>query len=359
MAGAREWIEWLLGRVWFRAAFAALLVAMHVLDTRAMANERFHEPFDKAPKAEPVFHDMLRDTHVDNAKRLAVSRWDGEHYIALALRGYHACPVGPMTEADIRSWDGRCTLTFVPGYSMIGRALVRVHQMPMDYALFFISLLATFLTFLFWTGRTMTARFGYATTWIALIALNAHPSSCYLVYVGTEGCALFFTFAAYLSFAKKRFALGAILAGARARYASAASRRRSRFQSRCSSRRGEPGRAARSHGSVARCAFRSRHGESSRRWASSGRASTTRSSTSARMRLFTTTTRACTRFSIPSPRGSCTRSTAPCTTACGSSGSCSGSCSRIASRSRACRPRSDSSFTRSSCSCSASPSTDR
>ncbi len=213
MSGARERIEWLLGRLWFRGAFAALLVAMHVLDTRGMAASRFQQPFDRTPESEPVFRDPLREKHVENGKRLAVARWDAEHYIAIALRGYVACPIGPMTDADIRAYDGRCTLTFLPGYSMLGRTLVRLHAMPMDYALFYLSLLATFLTFLLWTGPTMVVRFGYATAWISLIALNAHPASCYLVYVGTEACALFFTFMTYLAFAKRRFVLAAILAG--------------------------------------------------------------------------------------------------------------------------------------------------
>jgi hypothetical protein len=210
----REKIDWLLGQIWFRALFAALLVALHITDARAMAFERFGEPFNKTPTEEPYFRDAWVDKHAKNAKRLAVSRWDAEHYIALALRGYDACPSGPLNDAQIRKLDGTCTLTFYPGYPMIGRWVANHFHEPVDLALWYIALVASFFTFFLWTSRVMTDRMGVTGAWLSLIALNVYGASCYLVFIGTEACAVAFTFISFVAFLKKWRLPAAFFAGA-------------------------------------------------------------------------------------------------------------------------------------------------
>jgi hypothetical protein len=208
-------IEWLLGQIWFRAIFAALLVTLHVTDARFMAADRFDAPFNKAPGEEPFFKDAWVDKHAKNAKRLAVSRWDAEHYIGLALRGYDACPNGPMTDAEIKRRDaGGCTLTFYPGYPMIGRWVARHLHEPIDYALWYITLVASFFTFFLWTSRLMTARMGITAAWFSLIAFNVYGASCYMVFIGTEACAVAFTFLSFVAYLKKWRIPAAFFAGA-------------------------------------------------------------------------------------------------------------------------------------------------
>jgi len=208
-------LQRLLSRTWFRLLVAAFLVAWQVHSVKSFASEHFdNEPFDSAPDHPPAFQDPLHQPKAPFAKRLIVSRWDGEHYISIALRGYTQCPTPPMTPDVIRRSDPHCTLGFFPGYSMIGRMVVWLTKAPMDYALWYVSLLASFLAFFFWTSPTITKRLGLAPTWIALAALNAFPEACYFVFIMTEPCSFFFTFGSYVAFARRRFLLSALLAGA-------------------------------------------------------------------------------------------------------------------------------------------------
>src|SRR4051812_3033870 len=100
----------LLSRVWFRLGVAALFLIIHVRTVADFAKEHFEQPFNAAPDSPPTFRDAAHDGHATNAKRLVVSRWDAEHYIAIGLRGYTQCPTGPLTRDDIRQIDPHCNL---------------------------------------------------------------------------------------------------------------------------------------------------------------------------------------------------------------------------------------------------------
>ena len=205
----------LLSRTWVRLVVAALLVGWQVHSITAYAYDNFDkEPFDAAPDHPPEFRDPAHQPKAPNAKRLIVSRWDGEHYISIALRGYAYCPEPPMTPDVIRRNDPHCTLAFFPGYSVIGRIVAAITKLPMDYALWYAALLATFLSFFLWTSPIITERLGLAPTWISLAALNCYPSACYLFFVMAEPCTFFFTFASYWAFARRNFLVSALFAGA-------------------------------------------------------------------------------------------------------------------------------------------------
>lgn len=79
-------------------------MATHLATTVTFARERFGgASFNTAPHSPPVFQDIAHQQSPDNAKRLVVSRWDAEHYIGLALRGYSQCPCRKPLPDEMRS----------------------------------------------------------------------------------------------------------------------------------------------------------------------------------------------------------------------------------------------------------------
>ena len=205
----------LMTSVPFRLLVAGLIVGYHVYATISFARARFGLPFDNAPTAPPVFTDPLHDTNPVSDRRLVVSRWDSGQYIDLALRGYTACAKHPGRLTDAELADQRtCRLSFYPGYSMLGRAVRAITRWPIDYSLWAVSLLASFLLLFLWTDAAITKVMGVGATYASLLAFGLFGTSCYLVFIMSEPCTLLFTMASLVAFARGKHTLSALAAGA-------------------------------------------------------------------------------------------------------------------------------------------------
>lgn len=207
-------VERVLSSAPFRLAFAALIVAYHVVTVARFARERFDAPFNNAPDAPPVLTDPAHDIEAQNERRLIVSRWDSGHYISLAIRGYSACPDRKLTREELKSLNPQCNLSFFPGYPIIGRAVHAVTKAPYDYALFSVSLVAAFTTMFLFTDRSITKKLGVGVAYLALVLFNAWPASCYLVFIMTEPSTVAFALAGFVALLRRHFLVGAILTGA-------------------------------------------------------------------------------------------------------------------------------------------------
>src|SRR5579859_7907513 len=85
-------VERVLTSVPFRLLLAVALVGWHVATTISFARARFGVPFDAAPHGAPFRPAAGPDVAAASGDRLVFTRWDGLHYLALALRGYEQCP---------------------------------------------------------------------------------------------------------------------------------------------------------------------------------------------------------------------------------------------------------------------------
>jgi hypothetical protein len=198
-----------------RLLLPAIFLAAHLLVLGTLARERFSLPFNSAPGAAPAFHAPATDPVPTNWRRLIVSRWDAQHYITLALRGYEYC----ADRANISAKhppdaDVVCQLNFFPGYSLLGRAVAKIARVPVDYALLGISLAASWVAMFLWTSREMVAALGFATTYLSLLLLNVFTTGYALVTVQTEPCAIALTVAAFVLLERRQLLLGALCAGA-------------------------------------------------------------------------------------------------------------------------------------------------
>ena len=86
-----------------------------------------------------------------------VARWDAQHYEALALRGYATCKdKWQLAVGEYPDDDKTCELAFYPTYGVGRRAFVmKVTHLPVDYALYYLSLAASFVFLVMWTSRPM------------------------------------------------------------------------------------------------------------------------------------------------------------------------------------------------------------
>ena len=107
-----------------------------------------------------------------------------------------------------------CNLAFYPTYGLLGRWVGAATGMPIDFALWAISLASSFLFLYLWTGKALTARLGVGETYLALLLLNAYTTGYCLVTVQTEPLTLALAIGAFVAFSNRRFALAALLAGA-------------------------------------------------------------------------------------------------------------------------------------------------
>ena len=88
--------------------------------------------------------------------RLIVSRWDAQHYEALGLRGYTTCrDKSQLGSGEFPDDDQSCELNFYQTYGFIGAVVMRLTHWPIDYSLYYVSLAASFVFILLWTGREM------------------------------------------------------------------------------------------------------------------------------------------------------------------------------------------------------------
>jgi hypothetical protein len=189
-------------------------LALHLFAVAKMAHDRFGLPFNAAPGAAPAFANPARDTSPARWNRLAVARWDAEHYVGLALRGYSPCPRGDLRRADLSQVAKTCDIRFYPGYALLGYLASLGGRLPVDYALLGVSLVASLVFLFLWTGPALVTTLGPRTTYLALLAFNAYPTGFALVTVQTEPVALALTLGAFVALFHRRLILGAVLAGA-------------------------------------------------------------------------------------------------------------------------------------------------
>jgi hypothetical protein len=206
-------VERVLRSVPFRLAFAVTLVALHVWTAISFAYDRFDgAPFNAAPNSPPVFHDVAHEAYPSNARRLIVSRWDAEHYVGLALRGYSQCPhYRALSPDEMRGTV--CDASFYPGYPAMGWALHRVTGIPVDYALWEIALVFTVIAFFLWTDRVIIDTIGLGATYVSLLAVNFFPTACFLIFIETDSLALAGILAGFIALARRRYVLAALAIG--------------------------------------------------------------------------------------------------------------------------------------------------
>jgi hypothetical protein len=207
-------IERVLGTLWFRSLFAIVCLALHLEAATTMGEQRFGVPFNAAPSSAPAFADVKHDREARNASRLVVARWDAQHYIGQALRGYTQCPQTSVAGQDLKPYLPTCDLSFYPTYPLVGRVLSFGGRVPIDYALLGVSLVSSFLLFLMWTSRSITARLGMGGAYASLVIYNAFTTGFTFVAIQTEPLFLALTLAAFLAFDRRWYLLGALAAGA-------------------------------------------------------------------------------------------------------------------------------------------------
>jgi len=212
LTGRGRWLRALAQTIGFRLAVAALLLGAHLITYLSFARERFDVPINKAPDAPPVFVAPAIEQVTATWDRLVFSRWDSAHYISLLERGYSQCP--PQDLRDASPGFMHCNFNFYPGYPALTWVINRALHLPADYALWAVSLVASFVFLFLWTDRKMVRALGVGTVYASLIAFNVFPTGFTLVTLQTEPCALVFTLAAFLCLARQRWLLGAVFAGA-------------------------------------------------------------------------------------------------------------------------------------------------
>ena len=197
----------------FRAAVAVLCLAVHLAALVHSGSTRFGAPFNAAPGAPPAFEDAASDASPQRWNRLVVSRWDAGQYVELGLRGYKYCP---KHEEGAPPFFGTrtCNLVFYPTYGRLGHYVSLLTHLPIDYALFAISLLSSFVFLMLWTSRALTDRMGVGQTYLALLLFNAFTTGFSLTTIQTEPLTLACTMGSFVAFTKRRWVLAAVLAGA-------------------------------------------------------------------------------------------------------------------------------------------------
>ena len=206
--------ERLLTSVWLRALFAVLCLAAHLKVAAMMGKDRYSLPFNSAPTTAPAFANAMTDRDAQHWNRLVVSRWDSGHYIAIALRGYTACPQSSLKNQPLLPYLDTCNLSFYPTYSMLGRWASLGGTIPIDYALLGVSLVASFALFLLWTSRSITSRIGVGGAYVSLLLFNVFTTGFALVTIQTEPVFLALTLASFVALDRKWYLVGAVIAGA-------------------------------------------------------------------------------------------------------------------------------------------------
>lgn len=212
LEAARARLERLGRAVWFRAALAVALLAIHLGAMMYSGAARFDVPFNAAPGEPPAFRNPAAESVPQRWNRLVVSRWDAGQYVELGLRGYRYCP--PRRESGNMVNTRTCNLAFYPTYGLMGRALTFGGRIPIDYALFGISLVSGFVFLFLWTGPALVERLGLGETYLALLLFNAFTTGFSLVSVQTEPLTLALSLGAFVAFRRRWWLLAGFLAGA-------------------------------------------------------------------------------------------------------------------------------------------------
>jgi hypothetical protein len=196
----------------FRAAVALVCLSVHLAAVVHSGASRFGAPFNAAPGEPPRFDDPAVEAGPHRWNRLVVSRWDAGQYVELGLRGYDYCP--PREDGHPPFGSRTCNLAFYPTYGRLGHLLSRVTGLPIDYALFGISLVSSFVFLMLWTSAALTDRLGVAETYLALLLFNTFTTGFSLTTIQTEPLTLALTMGCFVALTRKRFLLAALLAGA-------------------------------------------------------------------------------------------------------------------------------------------------
>jgi hypothetical protein len=211
----KEKLAALAQTTWFRALLASFFLSLHLLAFAVHARSRFDLPFDSAPGAAPSIAQPARPSSPERWNRLVVSRWDAEHYINIALRGYEHCPATLRSKGELPSPPTMtCDLAFYPGYALVGRALSLGGRLPIDWAMFTASLAASWALLFFWTSRDVVGFLGLRATYVSLLCFNAFTTAFALVTIQTEPLVLGATLGAFVCAHRRRDWLAAVLAGA-------------------------------------------------------------------------------------------------------------------------------------------------
>ncbi len=206
--------ERLLFNVPFRLLVAGIFIAYHVVAVSSFARARFDLPINSEPNSPPTSADASSG-EVAHAHRLIFSRWDSGHYISIAAGGYAACPkVAHIDRPTFERYAQACRLGWYPGYPLLGRIVMAITRLPADYALWVVSLLASFFFLFLWTDPAVQRRLGPKETYLALLLFNAFPAASNLVFIMSEPATLFFTLAAFVALLRKHVWLAALAAGA-------------------------------------------------------------------------------------------------------------------------------------------------
>ncbi len=210
LARIRSWLAARATTMPFRLVVALGLLGLQ-LAVAVHSGQRFKAKFNAAPGSPPHFQNPASDWAPTNWDRLIVSRWDSGNYIELGLRGYKYCPPrGPTLPVKAPG----CNLAFYPTYGLLGRYVGKVTGLPIDFAMWGISLASAFLFLFLWTGKELTSRMGVAETYLALLFFNAYTTGYCLVMVQTEPLTLVLALGAFVAFARRHLLLCAALAGA-------------------------------------------------------------------------------------------------------------------------------------------------
>ena len=198
-----------------RVCVASVLVCLHLAAFARASHSRLALPFDTSPTEAPYFSDpdapALRSSprqphHWD---RLAVSRFDAQHFIATAERGLTACP---KDGTDDQYLD--CGLGWLPAWGLVGGVVSSIAPLASDTALLLLAIIAAIAINVLWTGPVIAKRFGRGAAWGAMIGFNAFPAAFYLVTPYSEAATLALGLAGFVALAEERWVLAAALVGA-------------------------------------------------------------------------------------------------------------------------------------------------
>jgi hypothetical protein len=202
-----------LEKAWFRAALATLCLVVHLAVLAGFAEARFGVPWNAAPGAPPALASARTEVPT-GWNRLVVSRWDSMHYVNLALRGYDHCPPALRSTGALPSPTMTCDLAFYPGYPLVGRLASLGGLVPIDYALFLVSLASGWVFYFLWTSREVVDALGARATLVALACFGLFTTGFTIVTVQTEPLLLATTLGAFVLAQRGRLVWAAIAAGA-------------------------------------------------------------------------------------------------------------------------------------------------
>lgn len=198
-----------------RVCLAVVLVCLHLAAFTHASHRRLGLPFNNSAAEAPFFSDPDASTLRSSPRqphhwdRLAVSRFDAQHYIATAERGLTACP---SDATDDQLLD--CGLGWLPAWGIVGGVVSSITPLASDNALLLLALIAAIAINVLWTGEVIAKRFGRAAAWGALIGFNAFPAAFYLVTPYSEAATLALWLAGFVALAEERYWIAAALVGA-------------------------------------------------------------------------------------------------------------------------------------------------